>query len=61
MLGSRFRKEGWEEPGIAFVKSLTTKPVVGVGRFTSPDANISQDLRAKYSPLAKSSAPSARK
>ncbi len=45
MLGSRFRKEGWEEPGIAFVKSLTTKPVVGVGRFTSPDTMVSMIKR----------------
>ncbi len=37
MLGSRFRKEGWEEPGIEFVKRLTSKPVVSVGRYTSPD------------------------
>ena len=28
---SRFEKEGYQEPYIAFVKSLTTKPVVGVG------------------------------
>jgi dimethylamine/trimethylamine dehydrogenase len=40
MLGSRFRKEGWEEPGIAFVKQMTSKPVVGVGRFTSPDTMV---------------------
>ena len=41
MLGSRFRKEGWEEPGIAFVKQMTTKPVVSVGRYTSPDRMVS--------------------
>ncbi|MEO1198415.1 MAG: FAD-dependent oxidoreductase [Pseudomonadota bacterium] len=34
--------EGYQEPFTAFVKSLTTKPVVGVGRFTSPDAMVSQ-------------------
>ena len=45
MLGSRFRKEGWEEPGIAFVKQLTSKPVVGVGRFTSPDTMVSMIKR----------------
>ena len=28
-------------PGIAFVKQVTTKPVVGVGRFTSPDTPTS--------------------
>ena len=37
MLTSRFRKEGWQEPSMAFVKTLTSRPVVGVGRFTSPD------------------------
>ena len=29
--------EGYQNPYTAFVKSVTTKPVVGVGRFTSPD------------------------
>jgi dimethylamine/trimethylamine dehydrogenase len=38
---SRFKKEGFQEPYIKFVKSLTTKPVVGVGRYTSPDAVVS--------------------
>lgn len=38
---SRFKKEGYQEPYISFVKSLTTKPVVGVGRYTSPDAVVS--------------------
>jgi len=38
---SRFEKEGYQEPYIAFVKSLTSKPVVGVGRYTSPDAMVS--------------------
>ena len=28
-------------PYTDFVKSLTTKPVVGVGRFTSPDMMVS--------------------
>jgi dimethylamine/trimethylamine dehydrogenase len=39
---ARFGEEGEQEPYIAFVKQLTTKPVVGVGRFTSPDAMVSQ-------------------
>ncbi|MCH7882474.1 MAG: FAD-dependent oxidoreductase, partial [Proteobacteria bacterium] len=39
---SRFGEEGFQEQYIAFVKSMTTKPVVGVGRFTSPDAMVSQ-------------------
>jgi len=39
---SRFSEEGFQEEYIAFVKSKTTKPVVGVGRFTSPDTMVSQ-------------------
>ena len=35
---SRFAKEGFQEPYIAMVKSLTSKPVVGVGRYTTPEA-----------------------
>ncbi|MFI4907536.1 MAG: FAD-dependent oxidoreductase [Steroidobacterales bacterium] len=42
---SRFAPEGSHEPVIAFVKSLTHKPVVGVGRFTSPDAMVGQIRR----------------
>ena len=38
---SRFAPEGHQEQYIAFVKSLTSKPVVGVGRYTSPDAMVS--------------------
>jgi dimethylamine/trimethylamine dehydrogenase len=38
---SRFGKEGHQEKYIAFVKELTTKPVVGVGRYTSPDSMVS--------------------
>lgn len=37
---ARFSEEGFQEPYIKFVKSLTTKPVVGVGRYTSPDAMV---------------------
>ncbi len=44
-MSSRFAGEGFQEPYIAFVKKLTTKPVVGVGRFTSPDAMVSQVRR----------------
>lgn len=39
---SRFREEGSHEKIIDFVKQTTTKPVVGVGRFTSPDTMASQ-------------------
>jgi len=39
---SRFHPEGYQEPYIKFVKQKTTKPVLGVGRFTSPDTMVSQ-------------------
>jgi len=42
---SRFAKEGFQEQYTSFVKQLTTKPVVGVGRFTSPDTMVSQIKR----------------
>jgi len=42
---SRFAKEGFQEPFVSFVKQVTTKPVVGVGRFTTPDAMVSQIQR----------------
>jgi len=35
---SRFAEEGAQQPFVVNVKSITSKPVVGVGRFTSPDA-----------------------
>ncbi len=35
-------QEGYQEKFTAFVKTITSKPVVGVGRFTSPDAMLSQ-------------------
>jgi dimethylamine/trimethylamine dehydrogenase len=38
---SRFGNEGHQEKYISFVKKLTTKPVVGVGRYTSPDSMVS--------------------
>ncbi|MBD1206676.1 MAG: FAD-dependent oxidoreductase [Rhodobacteraceae bacterium] len=37
MGASRFVKEGALEPYMRWVRSVTTKPVVTVGRFTSPD------------------------
>ena len=37
---SRFVKEGALEPYMHWVKSVTTKPVVTVGRFTSPDTMV---------------------
>jgi dimethylamine/trimethylamine dehydrogenase len=42
---SRFVPEGSHEPVVNFVKQLTRRPVVGVGRFTSPDAMVSQVKR----------------
>jgi dimethylamine/trimethylamine dehydrogenase len=39
---SRFIKEGSLEAYMSYVKTITTKPVVTVGRFTSPDTMISQ-------------------
>tara|TARA_B100000676_G_scaffold313374_1_gene394013 strand:- start:6625 stop:7977 length:1353 start_codon:yes stop_codon:yes gene_type:complete len=38
---SRFADEGFQEPFISFVKQVTTKPVVAVGRYTSPDRMVS--------------------
>lgn len=39
---SRFVPEGALEPYVACIKSMTGKPVVTVGRFTSPDTMVSQ-------------------
>ena len=44
-LSARFGEEGHQEPYVGFVKKLTSKPVVGVGRFTSPDAMVGQVKR----------------
>ncbi len=38
---ARFTEEGFQLGYTDFVKSVTTKPVVGVGRFTSPDTMVS--------------------
>jgi dimethylamine/trimethylamine dehydrogenase len=43
---SRFGGEGHQEKYISFVKGLTTKPVVGVGRYTSPDSMVSAIKRS---------------
>ncbi|MEX0303410.1 MAG: FAD-dependent oxidoreductase [Leisingera sp.] len=42
---SRFSKEGFQEQQISFVKEIVNKPVVSVGRFTSPDTMLSQVKR----------------
>lgn len=39
---SRFSAEGYQEQYACEVKSLTSKPVVNVGRFTSPDTMVGQ-------------------
>jgi len=38
---ARFSEEGFQLAYTDFVKSVTSKPVVGVGRFTSPDMMVS--------------------
>jgi dimethylamine/trimethylamine dehydrogenase len=40
MGASRFVKEGSLEPYVNWVKPLTSKPVVSVGRFTTPDTMV---------------------
>lgn len=42
---ARFCGQGAQEPWNSFVKPLTSRPVVGVGRFTSPDEMVSQVRR----------------
>jgi dimethylamine/trimethylamine dehydrogenase len=44
-VSARFSDQGAQEPINSFVKALTSRPVVGVGRFTSPDAMVSQIKR----------------
>jgi len=54
---SRFSQEGFQEPYISFVKSLTSKPVVGVGRYTSPDTMV-QAIRSGILDLIGAARPS---
>ncbi|MBC2836689.1 FAD-dependent oxidoreductase [Paragemmobacter straminiformis] len=42
---SRYTAEGSHEAVVDFLKSVTDKPVVGVGRFTSPDTMVSMIRR----------------
>ena len=42
---ARYDAEGFQEEFTSFVKQVTGKPVLGVGRFTSPDAMVSQIKR----------------
>ena len=39
---SRFGEEAGQESYVSFVRRMTSKPVVGVGRFTSPDTMVRQ-------------------
>ncbi len=39
---SRFREEGAQQELVRGIRELTTRPVVGVGRFTSPDLMVKQ-------------------
>ena len=54
---SRFVKEGALEPYMKFVRSVTTKPVVTVGRFTSPDTMVRQ-IRSGITDLIGAARPS---
>ncbi|RAR99188.1 FAD-dependent oxidoreductase [Ensifer adhaerens] len=42
---ARFSNEGFQEEFLTGLKALTSKPIVGVGRFTSPDTMVSQIRR----------------
>jgi dimethylamine/trimethylamine dehydrogenase len=39
-LTARFGEEGWTEPYFAGLRQLTSKPVVGIGRLTSPETMV---------------------
>ena len=54
---SRFEPEGRQEQFVAGLKNLTSTPVVGVGRFTSPDAMVRQ-VRADILDLIGAARPS---
>jgi dimethylamine/trimethylamine dehydrogenase len=54
---SRFGPEAEQEPYVAGLKALTSKPVVGVGRFTSPDQMVHQ-VRAGILDLIGAARPS---
>ena len=57
MATSRFVPEGSLEEKVRYVKGLTSKPVVSVGRFTSPDAMVRQ-VRAGILDLIGAARPS---
>jgi len=54
---SRFAAEGFQEPFIRGLKALTQKPVVGVGRYTSPDA-MAQQIRERTMDFVGAARPS---
>ncbi len=54
---SRFDKEGFQNRYISFVKNLTSKPVVGVGRYTSPESMIAV-IRSEIVDLVGAARPS---
>ena len=49
---SRFEEEGFQEQFTGWVKSLTSKPVVGIGRYTSPDRMASLVRKGTYDMIA---------
>ena len=49
---SRFEDEGFQEEFTGWVKSRTSKPVVGVGRYTSPDRMVSLVRKGVYDMIA---------
>jgi dimethylamine/trimethylamine dehydrogenase len=49
---SRFEDEGFQEEYTGWVKSLTSKPVVGIGRYTSPDRMASLVRKGMYDLIA---------
>ncbi len=57
MATSRFAKEASLESKVAYVKGLTSKPVVSVGRFTSPDT-MARQLRSGILDLVGAARPS---
>jgi len=54
---SRFDKEGFQNNYTSFVKTLTSKPVVGVGRYTSPESMVAA-VRSGIADLVGAARPS---
>ena len=54
---ARFSQEGYQEPYTRFVKQVTSKPVVGVGRYTSPDT-MARLIRSGHLDLIGAARPS---